>query len=58
MDVHLEKILKRRFEKEGPETWEQEESVQKKPKTTKAEDVETGPSSTSHHSLERDATEA
>ena len=57
-NVHLEKILKRRFEKEGPETWEQEESVQKKPKTTKAEDVETGPSSSSHHSLKRNATEA
>ena len=29
VNVHLEKILKRRFEKEGPETWEQEECVQK-----------------------------
>ena len=57
-NVHLEKILKRRFEKEGLETWEQEESAQKKPKTRNKDDVETGPSSSSHHSLKRDATEA
>ena len=38
-NVHLEEILKRRFEKEDPETWEQEESAQKKPKTTNKDDV-------------------
>ena len=57
-NVHLEKIVKKRFEKEGPETWEQEESAQKKAKTTNKDDVETGPSSSSHHSLKRDATGA
>ena len=51
------KILKRRFGKEGPETWEQEESAEKKPKTTNKDGVETGPSSSSHY-LKRDATEA
>ena len=57
-NVHLEKIPKRRFEKEGLETWEQQESAKKKPKTTNDDDIEIGPSSSGHHSLKHDATEA
>ena len=57
-NVHLEKILKRGSEKEGPETWEQQESAKQKPETTNEDDIEIGPSSSCPHSLKRDVTDA